>query len=392
MKILFVSDNAINGFGGGSIENRKHYDALREYCKKNGDELKVISRDGNLEESLNVNIYKNKIIDILVRFKGHSTYLYNTWKHNEKLICSTYKPDILYLGRSRFGFIAKRVKKLLPECHVITNIDNVEIDYIDGYFSMKKGLVNKFYRMLETWAVKRDETQAVKCSDVLIYLTKRNVARIEEIYGHYEGDPIVLPICIKEEITLRNTANKKNIVFVGSLDYAANVLAVQRILKLWKKKYLLNESIQLIIAGRNPSKELIEDIGNLKNVTLVQNFEDISTVIPKKSLMLAPIEKGAGMKVKVAETLSMGLMIAASDEALVGYEEAEIQDHVGGIIRANTEKEFEDCIDCFLGKTEDELSKIEKSNKMIYRICYSYKKSRTIISNVCDNIRNNLMA
>ena len=127
MKILFVSDNAINGFGGGSIENRKHYDALREYCKKNGDELKVISRDGNLEESLNINIYKNKIIDILVRLKGHSTYLYNTWKHNEKLICSTYKPDILYLGRSRFGFIAKRVKKLLPECHVITNIDNVEM-------------------------------------------------------------------------------------------------------------------------------------------------------------------------------------------------------------------------------------------------------------------------
>lgn len=159
-----------------------------------------------------------------------------------------------------------------------------------------------------------------------------------------------------------------------------------------EKKYLLNESIQLIIAGRNPSKELIEDIGNLKNVALVQNFEDISTVIPKKSLMLAPIEKGAGMKVKVAETLSMGLMIAASDEALVGYEEAEIQDHVGGIIRANTEKEFEDCIDCFLEKTEDELSKIEKSNKMIYRICYSYKKSRTIISNVCDNIRNNMMA
>ena len=174
MKILFISDNAINGFGGGSLENRKHYDALREYCKKKGDDLKVISRDDDLEESLSIEMYKSRITDIMVRFKGHSTFLYDIWKKNENLICA-YKPDIIYLGRSRFGFIAKRAKKVLPECQVITNIDNVELDYVDGYFSLKKGPVNKLYRLLETTVVKRDEAQAIKYSDVLIYLTKTTV-------------------------------------------------------------------------------------------------------------------------------------------------------------------------------------------------------------------------
>ena len=60
--------------------------------------------------------------------------------------------------------------------------------------------------------------------------------------------------------------------------------------------------------------------------------------------MIAPIAKGAGMKVKVADTLSMGLMIAASDEALVGYEEALTLDLLNGIICANTDSEYKDAL------------------------------------------------
>ncbi|HHD7875638.1 glycosyltransferase [Enterococcus faecium] len=385
MRILFISDNTIKGFGGGSIENRKHYDALREYCINNGHELKVISIDGDLKESMNVKIRKNKFIDILVRLKGHSTYLYDTWKQNEVHVCA-YRPDILYLGRSRFGFVAKRIKKVLPECRVITNIDNVEVDYVDGYFSLKKGIINKLYKLLEILAVKRDESQAIKYSDLLIYLTQRNVLRVEKIYNHHEDTPIILPICLKEEIELKKNQDSRTVVFVGSLDYGANVLAVKWILELWKKLYASNQNIELIIAGRNPSNELSDVIRKMNNVTLIQNFDSLSDFIPRNSLMLAPIEKGAGMKVKVAETLSMGLMIAASDEALVGYEDAELQDKVGGIVRANTEEEYKKSIADFLCKTDEELNEISRSNKDIYKKFYSYETSRSIVSEVCNTI------
>ena len=336
-----------------------------------------------MEESLNIKIRKNKIIDVMMRLRGHSTYLYDTWKHNEKLICA-YKPDILYLGRSRFGFMAKRIKKLLPKCRVITNIDNVEIDYVDGYFSLKKGLANKLYRLLETWVVKQDEAQAIKYSDILIYLTQRNVLRVEEVYKHHEDSPIIIPICLKEEILLRKTSDKKTVVFVGSLDYAANVLAVQRILELWKNNYLLNNNIQLIIAGRNPNKELAEHISSMTNVTLIQNFESLSAIIPKNSLMLAPIEKGAGMKVKVAETLSMGLMIAASDEALVGYEEAEKEDRLGGILRVNSTEEYKKAINSYMHIADDQLTMIAKQNIELYKKYYSYDRSRKVICKMCS--------
>ena len=86
MKILFVSDNPIKGFGGGSVENRKHYDALKRYCESTDADLKVISRDVELSDTLGIAVQKNRSLDILARLAGHSTYLYFTWIYNINLI------------------------------------------------------------------------------------------------------------------------------------------------------------------------------------------------------------------------------------------------------------------------------------------------------------------
>ena len=385
MRVLFVSDNPIYGYGGGSVENRKHYDAIRQYCEKTGAELKVISRDMTLDNQLEIRVKKNKIIDILVRLMGHSSFLYYTWNTNRKSI-DKYNPDILYLGRSRFGFMAKTIKRSNPNCKVVTNIDNVELDYVDGYFALRDGIKNRLFKMLEKSAVKRDETNAIKYSDCLIYLTKRNVARVGELYNHFENNPIIIPICLENETKLYKKSNKKTIVFIGSLDYAANILAANQLIEIWKKHYVNNDKVELIIAGRNPSNNLAFEISQLNNAKLIPDFKSISDVIPEKSLMMAPIEKGAGMKVKVAETLSMGLMIVASDEALVGYEDAIQKDKLGGINRANSTNEYIACIDKYLKYSNEDLEDISKQNKRIFHEYYTYQTSRKKVESLLNEL------
>ena len=384
MKILFISDNAILGYGGGSVENRKHYDALKKYCETTGAELKIISRDKKLKDAFNVEIKKNKIIDIVTRLAGHSTYLYFTWFRNLKSI-KKYNPDVLYLGRSRFGFMARSIKKIAPDCKVITNIDNVEADYVEGYFALKGGLINYLYKTLEIACVKRDEKDAVNYSNRLIYLTKRNVLRIHDLYKRDENNATIIPICLEDELKLTLRSTLKTVVFIGSLDYAANVLAVKKILEFWKLKYEQNDEIKLLIAGRNPSKEVISIVEETKNAQLIQNFKNVVDIIPMHSLMLAPIEKGAGMKVKVAETLSMGLIVAASDEALVGYEEA-LEECQHGLIRANSPDDFCKVISDYLQMSENELETISHTNKKVFKKYYSYERSRSEIRKIINNL------
>lgn len=196
MNILFISDNKILGYGGGSIENRKYYYIVKKYAEQHGDDFRIISPDNNLEDSLVVKIRKNRFTDILIRLKGHSSFLYDVWKKNYTLI-KDYKPDIIVLGRSRFGFIAKDAKTSFDNCTVVTNVDNVEQDFVEFCFTEKKGIFNGLKYRLEKKCVKSDEENVIKYSDRLIFLTKRNYERYKEIYNYQADSCEVLPMIKK---------------------------------------------------------------------------------------------------------------------------------------------------------------------------------------------------
>ena len=309
MRILFISDNKIDGYGGGCIENKKHYDALKEYCKQNHDELKVISTDYNFKDALIIKLKKNKFRDIFCRILGHSSFFYFTIIENKRAL-KDYNPDLIYLGRSRFGFIARFFKRINPNCKIITNVDNVEFDYVDAYFSDGNGFLRKVLKKIEKRAVINDEKETIKYSDKLIYLTPRNVDRYRNLYEVLEDNPTVIPICLEKETKLEIDSSKKTVIFIGSLDYQPNFIAANNILEsIWKKSFQYKEDIQLIIAGRNPNKYLKEKVSLFNNVRLIENFKSPKDIIPIGSLMIAPIEKGTGMKVKVADALSMGMMV-----------------------------------------------------------------------------------
>lgn len=383
-KILLISDNKIFGFGGGSLEEHKYYDGLKQYIANHQDEVKVLSIDEQFEDSFSESIVKNRKFDIFARMYGHSTYMYFIWKIHQKKIVE-YNPDIIVLGRSRLGFVAKGIKKELPNCKIVCNMENVEVDYAEGYFSEKKGIVKKFYLFIEKFCIKRDESMAVKFSDALNYLTNRDFQRTHELYKINDKDEMILPICLEKGIELKEISDKKTIVFIGSLGYGSNASAViEFINNVWKPYFVQNDNMSFIIGGSNPSEELKQTIKMISNCILYENFTRLEDIIPKGALVIAPIQKGAGMKVKVAETLSMGLMIAASDEALVGYEDAIAEDHLNAIVRANTVNEYVNVIKAYINTSNEMLKKIEQQNKKIFKKYYSYDVSRKAIANMLD--------
>lgn len=386
MRLLFITDNKIKGVGGGCLGSKKYYDALTNYCSKHNYEFKLISLDNDMKEKLSINIYKNRKIDTLSRLQGHSTYLYHVLKDKLHLILE-YNPDIILLGRSRLGFIAKYIKEKSPSTKIVTFIDNVELDYVDSYFAKKTSLLGQAAKWLEKITVKRDEINSIQYSDKLVYLTYRDHKRIESLYGYKDESPIVLPVCLpcKQELSIESSI--KNIYFIGSLYYDANVDAIENFVhNVWLPYFKDNRNIRLTIAGSKPTLAVKELINKADNITLIEDFDDVKDFISKKSLMIAPIAKGAGMKVKVADTLSMGLMIAASDEALVGYEEALNLDLLNGIIRANTDSEYKNALFLYLNSSNDELEAIELQNTNIFDRYYSFKRSRELVALVIDQL------
>lgn len=382
-KILLISDNKIFGFGGGCLEEHKYFDGLKYFANNKGYEFKVLSIDEEFEYSLSNKMKKTRMMDVFSRLCGHSSFVYFEWKRFRKNVLD-FNPNIIFLGRTRFGFIAKDIKKLIPSCKVVSNFENIEYDYVDGYFSDKQDTFKSLYVLLEKWCVMHDEKKAVRYSDALNYLTTRDKKRCHSLYKPVDKYETILPICIEKEKKLSKTCSKKSIVFIGSLNYASNINALTNfITTVWLPNYNFRNDIQLIVGGSKPRKEIKELILSLNNCSLFEDFRALEDIVPKKSLVIAPIRKGAGMKVKVAETLSMGLMIAASDEALVGYEEAEREDRLGGILRVNSTEEYKKAINSYMHITDDQLTMIAKQNIELYKKYYSYNRSRNVIYKMC---------
>lgn len=379
MNILYITDNNIMGHGGGCLGARKYYSAIKAYAAKKNASFRVISLGQNMPEAMNVDVVKNRKLDKSARLHGHSNFMYFTWeKHKDKIMA--YHADVLFLGRTRLGFIAKELKKIQPEIKIITFVDNIEYDYVDSYFALERGIKGKILKKIEKQVVKTDEGDAVKYSDRLIYLTHRDIKRCKELYHNTESYGYILPICLKHTRNLTLKTSKKTVAFIGSLSYGANVSAVKMLIKqVWLPNFAKNEDFQLIIAGGNPADEIYYWTKLASNIRLVADFNEPEEFLPQNSLMVAPIPTGAGMKVKVAETLSMGLPIAGSDEALVGYEDAIGDDKLGGIRRANTAAEFTQIIREFLEMDERNLLRVAFQNKNIFNKYYTFKKAKEVI-------------
>ena len=119
--------------------------------------------------------------------------------------------------------------------------------------------------------------------------------------------------------------------------YPPNSKGIKWFIKeVWSE--IKSEDIRLIIGGSNPDNELMK-FNNKNNINIYPNFSNVEKIVPKNSIFISPIFEGAGMKVKIAEALSMGLPIVATDEALVGYDEV-IGSSKNVIFNANNKEEF----------------------------------------------------
>jgi len=388
MKILYISPLRIGDKNGGGIEAKKIHLSLKNIISNEENfEYRVISLNKNIEFKLDVGLSKNRYKDFLARLFLHSNYLYLEWFKIKKKVFK-FDADVTILGNSRLGFIAKEIREHDNSCFIIGHFDNIELDYLKPYLLKYKGLTSKIFNIIEKTAVKRDEKLMLENMDLGLFLTNRDVRRAQEIYD-LKSDYRVLPICVKEFKKLLKPENNYdiNLVFIGSLWYGSNIEAVKWFLtNIWQKLLEKKYNINLIIGGSHPSDDFLTFLHSFDGISLYPDFKNIEEIIPKNSILISPIQTGTGMKVKVAEALSLGLPIVGSPETLIGYKEAINDKDNNNII--NKAVEPQDYITHIINiiNTQSD-NKIKNNAKLLYERYYSLKRSIKTFNNIFDKMR-----
>lgn len=156
--------------------------------------------------------------------------------------------------------------------------------------------------------------------DQITFITSRDMLR-EKFWWKFRKNPIVLPNSgLRKEI---KRSNSDRLIFVGEGSYKPNLFAIKFLKDVLDH---LPKDIKIYLYGKNLSDKDPRFI--------INGYAQDSEIYLSNNIYLAPINFGAGQKMKVAVPLWNGLQVIATGEAAAGFNK------VSNLLVANSPNEF----------------------------------------------------
>ena len=221
--------------------------------------------------------------------------------------------DVVFVDRSVFGIIAKHLKKTEYKGRVVCFFHNVEAVYFSAkYFNRLNPM-----RWLVVPCADRNDRWSCRHADRIIALSTRDD---DELFRRYRRHAdVLIPVAFVDRYKRSTyptalTAEKPLCMFLGSY-FPANVEGIE-----WFVKNVLPKvNIRMQIVGKGMEK--LKDADWMRpDIEVLSNVPDLDPLFEAADIMVLPIFKGSGMKVKTCESMMFGKNIIGTPEAWSGYE------------------------------------------------------------------------
>lgn len=282
---------------GGSIEINKFISAI------NSKNIYLITLYEKDIQSKNI----NTILKIVSRiFLAQTPMLFNFCKIFVTI--KKYSIKKIIIGHLSQTLLALLVKIFFPRVKLYLINHNNELKYV----KMINKKLKVFFYFYESFLIR-----LYWYISSFIY-TKIFVLKNEDQKGFYSRT-IVIPPKVNPPIKFsRSPGNKIRLLFIGSLNYFPNVEAIYFFIKNVFSK-LNREKYEFCVAGRKPSKDLLNFL-QINNCLVFPDYNSPAEIIVSNTIFVSPLISGTGVKIKIAEALSLGLQIVGSKESFSGYE------------------------------------------------------------------------
>lgn len=326
MRILFIRYKKSKGvMEGGEMCSQKNFNILRR-----------IVGDGNIDTYyIHDEQHRNTVWDYVhgvVSMIAGGYYFGLTARRMREIVDVASKYDCVFVDRSVFSVIAKCLKETGYKGKVFVFFHNVETHYFKDKIAWWKP-----WRPLVLHCVDRNDRYACRYADKIIVLNDRDKREIEERYGRRAD--MTTPIAIEDRAETVEaegavmTVSQPSCLFLGAY-FSANNEGI-----LWFVENVLPEvDIRLRIVGKGMSRleSEIRSKARGKEVEVISDAPDLTPYFQEADVVVLPIFKGSGMKVKTCECLMWGKNIIGTREAFEGYQVD--YEKVGAL--CNTKDEF----------------------------------------------------
>lgn len=365
--VLFLTPMDPTGIGGGSFATHAYLRSISEILEGNVDILLADCWSRDMGRDINVDkIYvacKRPVLNTLM-----SVITGEIQRFSEPA------KKIIKGNPNRYSFLVSNGSSISGNLVDIANRYGIKIvtihhNYEPEYFRDNYTGLNKLLYMPH---VKRLERNAYMNSALNIFLTQQDLEKFRKVYGECKGRCEVIGVYEYGDYVNQNVINKQNenitFVITGSLCTMQGIDGVKYFFSTLYSS--LPADSKVIIAGRNPSPEIIDKCAEHSNVELVANPSDMSKVISSGDVYICPTRLGGGLKLRVMDGLKLGLPVITHSCSARGYDK---MFETGCVKVFDTKEEFEQAV------TEicNNMSRCKKEQIMEkYKSIFSYERGK----------------
>jgi glycosyltransferase involved in cell wall biosynthesis len=286
-----------------------------------------------------------------------------------------YMPDVIELNWTQIIYQTLMIKKIFPQAKYYAVEQDVTFLKFERRLSFRKTFFKKQIAKFVYEYLKRKELTLLKEFDVIFTLSNKDKNLLKNIKNVHVITPYF------KNFTFPVKKNKNNtILFYGAMSRPENYLAAIWFIENVFSK-LQDHNLNFTILGSDPHQKLLAYQGDRIIITGYQ--KDITPWLENSLCLVAPLQLGAGIKIKMLEALSAGMVILASDVASEGIEINDMMNYC----RCNKAEDYIEKITLIHNNSDLQYS-IGKSARNFIQMNYNLEKSFALYEKILLSLGN----
>lgn len=270
----------------------------------------------------------------------------------EKLQKSAKPPDSVQMEGMHLVQYLPLLRNATNRPPVIADWHNIESELMRRYSETVKGLPQKLYARRTADLIEKMEARLLRGCDAHIVASTRErekllarapKSRIEVIGNGVDvaahSDDELNSACARGGFPIPE--KRRDILFVGSMDYHANIDAVLEFAdQVWPGIHARHPGFRFVVVGRNPP-ENVRELAKRPNIEITGTVDDVRPWYRSALLVVVPLRTGSGTRLKILEAMAAGVPVVSTRLGAEGLEAADGVD----LILAETPEETMNAID-----------------------------------------------
>ena len=251
----------------------------------------------------------------------------------------------------------------LPETEtpIVVNNPDVEFMILERFLKFQRNAAIRWYVRQEANKVRRWETAICRRAQVCMVCSQHDKEILSVLAP--QTHLALVPNIIDTEYYLPRYENEKDVlIFQGGMDWFPNRDAVEFFLE--QIFPLLRHEIpdlEFIVAGRNPSPELLSRFGSIRGVYFTGTVPDMRPYLARAAVCVVPLRMGSGTRLKILEAAASGKAIVSTRLGAEGL------DFLSGseIMLADTPEEFAAAVKLLLIDPKRRISMAKAARQLV---------------------------